>query len=72
MAATLAAHANLTVLKDGESLAAWLLSDVAALHVLFCFTDWHEPSKAGGAMEAVVHVLAERHGAVEFASVGSF
>lgn len=52
-----------------DALAAWLLSDSASLHVLFCWADWHEPSQVGGPMDVAFTSLAEKHKEVEFAKV---
>lgn len=61
--------AAITAITSEDGLAAWLLSDAGKLHVLFCFADWHEPSKAGGPMDSAFSSLAEKHTDVEFAKV---
>jgi hypothetical protein len=60
---------NISDIGSEDAFSAWLLSDIGSLHVLFCFTEWHEPSMPGGAMDVVFTALAERYPGVEFAKV---
>jgi len=60
---------NIAAIGSEDAFSAWLLSDIGSLHVLFCFTEWHEPSMPGGAMDVVFTALAERYPGVEFAKV---
>ena len=53
-------------IQDEASLNAWLLTDAAALHVLFLYADFHAPSRPGGQMDTVVNTLASIHQTVKF------
>jgi hypothetical protein len=48
---------------------AFVLTDAPALHVLFFWAAWDEPSKPGGALDSLITKLAELHPAVRFGKV---
>lgn len=62
-------ESSVALLADESSLAAWLLTDAAALHVLFVFAEFHAPSKPGGQMDTVVNTLGSIHPTVKFAKL---
>jgi hypothetical protein len=60
---------KIVAIADVASLQAFLLADAPALHVLFFWAAWDEPSKPGGAMDTLITTLAGRFPAVKFARV---
>lgn len=58
-----------TAITSEDAFLGWLLESAGELHVLFCYADWHEPSKPGGAMDVVITSLAERYSDVDFAKM---
>ncbi len=67
---------NVHELTSLAAFNAFALTDAPALHVVYFWASWDEPSKRGGAMEQVIDTLAELHPTVHFAKVrpgsGSF
>jgi hypothetical protein len=52
-----------------DAFNAFVLTAPDALHVVFCWAAFHEPSKPGGQMDTVVNKLSEVHPTVHFAKV---
>lgn len=63
--------APVKLLATGEDFSGWLLTDAAALHVVFCFAEWDAPSQPGGQMDVVVAKLAELHAGCHFARLNA-
>ena len=52
-----------------DAFNGFVLTAPEALHVVFLWASFHEPSKPGGQMDTVVNKLAEVFPAVHFAKV---
>lgn len=60
---------NVHVLESSDALAGFLFTEKDALHVLFFWASWDEPSKPSGPLDAALTKLAELHPGVLFGKV---
>ena len=65
----MAAKSNVSTISSLDALSGFLIASPDALKVVFFYADFHEPSKAGGAMDNVVQKLAELHPGISVAKV---